>query len=121
MMPELYSERASQSFENLVDRIGRQRSRVCLWSSTRRAPTLISRLWWLLLFHASIFENVGPLATRPSMTMLQVLTEVVGAEEFLRIVTFPEFVHCRQVLEATVPIWSREIGEFLTAIPACVV
>jgi len=55
------------------------------------------------------------------MTVLEMLAEVVGAEELLGIVALAEFVHCGQMLEPTVPIGLREIGKFLAAITARVV
>jgi hypothetical protein len=53
--------------------------------------------------------------------MLQMLSEVVCAEEFLRVVALAEFVHGGQVLESPIPVGLREIGEFLPAVAACVV
>lgn len=55
------------------------------------------------------------------MRMLQMLAEVVGAEELLGIVALAKLVHGRQVLEAPVPVWSWEVGEFFAAVPACIV
>ena len=52
------------------------------------------------------------------MAMLQVLSEVVCAEEFLRVVALAEFVHGGQVLESLVPVCLWEIGEFLPAVAA---
>lgn len=84
-------------------------------------PAPIERHWRLFFFHTSILKDIGPLAAGTSMAVLEMLAEVVGAEEFLGIVAFAEFVHCGQVLEPTVPIWLREIGKFLAAIATRVV
>jgi len=48
------------------------------------------------------------------MAMLEVLTEVVCSEEFLRLVALAEFVDVVQMLRADVPLWW--IGELITAI-----
>jgi hypothetical protein len=53
--------------------------------------------------------------------MLQMLTEVIRTEKLLRIIALAEFVHGCQVLKPMVPVWTWEIGEFFTAIPAGVV
>jgi hypothetical protein len=53
--------------------------------------------------------------------MLQMLSEVVCAEEFLGVVALAKFVHGGQVLESSIPVRLREIGEFLPAVPARVV
>lgn len=55
------------------------------------------------------------------MAMLQMLSEVVCAEEFLRIIALAEFVHSRQMFESSIPVCLREIWEFLTAVAARVV
>lgn len=55
------------------------------------------------------------------MTMLQMLPEVIRAEKLLRIIALAEFVHSSQVLKATIPVGTWEIGEFFTAVPTCVV
>jgi hypothetical protein len=50
--------------------------------------------------------------------MLQMLAEVVGTEEFLRVVALAKLVHGRQVLEPAIPVGSWEIGELFSAVPA---
>ena len=50
------------------------------------------------------------------MAVLQMLPEVIGAEEFLRLVTLPELVYVVQVLGPNVPLW--RVGELLSAITA---
>lgn len=77
------------------------------------------RLW--LLLHAGIFKNIGPLAARARMAVLQVLSEVIRPVEFLDIVALAEFVHTSQVLKPTLPVCLRKIGKFLAAITAGVV
>jgi hypothetical protein len=53
--------------------------------------------------------------------MLQMLSEVICAEEFLGVVALAELVHGGQVLESSIPVRLREIGESLPAVPARVV
>jgi hypothetical protein len=48
--------------------------------------------------------------------MLQVLSEVVCAEELLGLVAFTKFMHMIQMLGSGFPIW--RVGEFFTAISA---
>lgn len=62
-------------------------------TSSQRPVCLISRLRRNLIFHTSIFQNIRPLATGTSMTMLQMLTEMIRTEEFLRIVALAEFMY----------------------------
>lgn len=50
------------------------------------------------------------------MAVLQMLTEVVGSEELLRLVAFPKLVDMVQVLGAYVPLW--RIREFFSTIAA---
>ena len=52
------------------------------------------------------------------MAVLQVLSKVIGAEEFLGLIALAEFVHVIQVLGPSIPICG--IGELLTAITAYV-
>lgn len=110
--------------KNLVNRIRRQGPRIRLRlarRTTRARANLIPRLRGLLLLHTSILQNVGPLAARPSMTMLQMLPEVIRTEELLRIIALAEFMHGSQVLKTTVPVGAWEVGELFTAVPACIV
>lgn len=55
------------------------------------------------------------------MTMLKVLAKVIRAIELLRVIALAELVHGRQVLEASVPVWPREIRELFAAVPARIV
>lgn len=52
------------------------------------------------------------------MAVFEMLSEMVGAEEFLRLVALAEFVHRRQVLDSSGPIRSGDVGEFVAAIAA---
>lgn len=54
------------------------------------------------------------------MTMLQVLAEMIRTIELLRIIALAEFMHGSQMLKATVPVLTREVGEFLAAVAACI-
>lgn len=49
--------------------------------------------------------------------MFQMLAEVVGTEEFLRLVAFPELVNLGKMTAACVPVWLWKILEFVSAIP----
>lgn len=63
-----------------------------------------------LIFHTCILKHVRPFATRPRVTMLQVLSKMVGSEEFLGQIAFAEFVLVIEVLRAHVPFgWIREL------------
>lgn len=55
------------------------------------------------------------------MTMLQMLPEMIRTIKLLRIIALAELVHGSQMLKAVVPVWPGEIGEFLAAVPACIV
>jgi len=55
-------------------------------------------LWRGLVAHASILQHVGPLATRASVTVFQVLSKVIGAEKLLCLVAFAKFVHVVEML-----------------------
>lgn len=68
-----------------------------------------------------MFQNIRPLSARPCVAMFQVLAEMVGTVEFLRIVTFAEFMDAGQMFESAIPVRLREIGEFLSAVTTCVV
>lgn len=84
---------------------------------------LTQRLWrerWLLL-HASSLQHVCPFPARTSMTMLEVLSEVIGTEELLALVALAELVHDGQVLTASNPVGGRIVGELETAIATDVV
>lgn len=57
-----------------------------------------------LVYHASVLEHVGPLATGTSVAVLQVLPEMIGPVEFLACVALPELVHILQVVDAQFPV-----------------
>lgn len=68
---------------------------------TDRADTLLG---WRLVSHAGVLQHVGPLSAGTSVTVLQVLSEMVCTEEFLCLVAFTKFVHMVQMLRSCVPI-----------------
>ena len=49
--------------------------------------------------------------------MFQMLAEMVGTEEFLRLIAFPEFVDLGKVTAACIPVWLWKILEFSSTIP----
>jgi hypothetical protein len=53
------------------------------------------------------------------MTVFQMLSEVIGAEELLGLIAFPEFVPDIQVLRTSIPV--RRIGEFVATIATDIV
>lgn len=90
-------------------------------TSSQRPICLIPRLRRNLIFHTSIFQNIRPLATGTGMTMLQMLTEMIRTEEFLRIVALAEFMYGGKMVESGIPVWAGEVREFLAAVAACIV
>jgi hypothetical protein len=50
------------------------------------------------------------------MAVLEVLPKVIGTEEFLGLVTLPEFVHVMEMFSASLPICRRR--KFVTTIAA---
>lgn len=96
--------------KNLINSVIRQPIRI-----------LIPRLRRNLVLHTSIFQNVRPLPTSTSMGMLQMLTEMIRTEEFLRIIALAKLMNGGEVVESRIPVWTREVREFLAAIAACVV
>jgi hypothetical protein len=62
-------------------------------------PCRIGLRQWLI-FHASIFQHIGPLSTCSSMTVLKMLPEVIGAEELFRVVALPKFMRLHQMLNS---------------------
>ena len=69
-----------------------------------------------LILHASVLQHVGPRATRTGVAVFQVLAEVIGAEELLRLVAFAEFVNMVEMFGACLPAW--RVGEFFTTVTA---
>ena len=52
------------------------------------------------------------------MAVLEVLTEVIGAKEFLRLIAFAEFVHVLKMVDTVVPVRMWVVGELLSTIAA---
>ena len=49
--------------------------------------------------------------------MFQMLAEVVGTEEFLRLIAFPEFMNLGKMTAAGFPVWLWKILEFESTVP----
>lgn len=75
--------------------------------ATRSPPRWQRRIF---LQHARIFQHVCPLAARARVAVLEVLAEVIGAEELLGAVAFPEFVMVLQMAYALVPVLLRGLA-----------
>ena len=52
--------------------------------------------------------------------MFQMLTEMVGTKEFLRLVAFTKFVYTVEVRTPCFPIWGWLIGKLCTTVTACI-
>jgi hypothetical protein len=78
-----------------------------------RADALFRRRF---VFHTHGFEHVGPLSAVASMTMLQVLAEMVGSEELLGLVALAKLVNGVDVFCARVPF--RRVGELCSTVAA---
>ena len=50
--------------------------------------------------------------------MFQMLAEMVGTEEFLRLVAFAELMNLGKMTAACVPVWLWEVLELSSTIPA---
>lgn len=61
-------------------------------------------LWQGLILHARILQHVCPLAARPCMTVLEMLSKVIRPKELFRVVAFPELMHIHQVLNSDNPV-----------------
>lgn len=82
----------------------------------RRDHARVNGLRWGLILHARIFQLICPFSTGSGMTVLQMLTEVVCAEEFLVDVALSKFVHDVEMLNALVPIrWVVELAPTISA------
>ena len=57
-----------------------------------------------LILHTRILEHVGPLAALPSVTVLQMLPEVICAEEFFRMIALAKLVFVVQMFHPDVPV-----------------
>ena len=53
--------------------------------------------------------------------MFQMLTEMVGSKEFLRLVAFTELVYTVEVRTPCFPVWGWVIGKLLATVTACIV
>ena len=54
------------------------------------------------------------------MTMFQMLTEMVGTKEFLRLVAFTELVYTVEVRTPCFPVWGWLVGKLCATVPACI-
>lgn len=70
---------------------------------------------WLVL-HARVLQHIGPFSTCTRVAMLQMLTKMVGTEEFLRLIAFTEFMHVLEVGHPGFPVWSWIVWKFYTTI-----
>lgn len=73
------------------------------------ADTAESSFHMRFFLHTGVLENIGPLATRPSMTVFQMLPEMVRPEELLHVIALAEFVLRGQMLKPLVPVRARKI------------
>lgn len=80
----------------------------------RRGWRLQGIVRWLVT-HADLLEVVGMFAIASSMTMFEMLSEMVGAKEFFRQIAFSKFVVQCQMVFAIRPIRCRHIGELVAA------
>ena len=71
-------------------------------------------LWQWLVLHAGVLKHVGPLATCAGMAVLQMLAEVVCAEELLRLVTLSKLVHMVEMFRAKLP--ARWVSKLLATV-----
>lgn len=71
-----------------------------------------------LVLHASILEHVRPFAAGPMVAMLEVLSEMIGPEELLRLIAFPKIVYVVEVFGTVVPL--RWVWELFSTVAACV-
>ena len=70
------------------------------------------RRW--LVFHARRLQLISPFPTGSLVTMFEMLSEVIGSEEFLCLVAFTELVKVVQMLRTNIPL--RRIWKFVPAI-----
>ena len=73
---------------------------------------------WRFIFHTCVFQHICPLPAGPGVAVFQMLPEMVGTEELLRLVTLAELVHGRQMLDASTPVGRRHVGKFIAAVTA---
>ena len=72
-------------------------------------------------FNTSLLKTIGPFSACASMAMLEMLTEVIGTEEFLRLIALAKFVGHVQVTGSIIPVRCWLVAKFLTAIAASVI
>lgn len=63
----------------------------------------------ILIQHAGVLQHVGPLSAGSSVAVLEVLSEMVCAEELLAGVALPELVNLLQVADTLLPILVRSM------------
>lgn len=99
---------------NRVDLTQRMRGlrRKCL----RLLSSLLSKRYgWSFFLHTRGLEHVGPFAASTSMTMLQMLSKVIGPEELLALVAFSKFVNLTQMFGSCIPV--RRVRKFKATEP----
>ena len=79
---------------------------------------IVKRFWERLVLHTGGLEHVRPFTTGPVMAVFEVLSEVISAEELLRLVAFAKLVNVIEVLSTLIPL--RRIGKFFAAISTCI-
>lgn len=82
---------------------------------------LIKRYRGRFFFDASLLEPISPFPTCASMAVLKVLTEVIGAEEFLRLVALAELVDHVQVTCSIFPVGCWFVAELLSTVTASII
>ena len=69
---------------------------------------------------ATVLQNICPFPTLARMTMLQMLSKMVGSVELLGCIAFTKLMDIGQMLDAILPI-SRVIWEIFTTEATCVI
>lgn len=85
----------------------------------RRCATIAvvcSGLWFIS--DTSILKRIGPLSTCTAVAVFEMLTEMIGAVELLRLVAFTEFVFGAEMPATVLPIRGRVVGELFAAVAA---
>lgn len=72
------------------------------------------------VLHARVFQHIGPFPARTCMAVLEMLAEVIGAEEFFRLITLAKLVHVGEVGHTSFPIRSRVVEKLCPAVTAYV-
>lgn len=90
-------------------------SRRCLTGDYCYGRPSIYPAWWRrFILHACILEHVGPFTARSLVAVLQVLPEVISAEELFGLVALPKLVHMVQMFSANIPL--RRVWEVLPTV-----